>query len=347
MLAYEISACEVCIIYRKPTETLKIHCQSPSRGLLEASNGHTKDTTRLFHGPWHDAVGEHICAQPFRMWNRLRSIRFLQVSQIFQRRKSDANKQDFEKKLNLTCQAQTTPKTIGILTKVFCTSGPNLMVLARTGDELSHGLAQNGVNFDFEVKFDLEGQDQSLPKTTGILTKVFYIYGPNLVILAERGDELSRGQARDWRTDGHTDRQTQATTIPEGQNWPRVKTQVSFGPNVLHNYPIVDIMDEWDFARFDLSLRHTHTYHHIIPTPWIATQITPKGVYTIYHLINCGLETPYGNINMGQHCHCLSHCSHARESNFTKWFSCIFTWEQLQTNCFWPYYLTCVRRLYF
>ena len=25
-------------------------------------------------------------------------------------------------------------------------------------------------------------------------------------------------------TDGHTDRQTEATTIPEGQNWPRVKT---------------------------------------------------------------------------------------------------------------------------
>ena len=24
-------------------------------------------------------------------------------------------------------------------------------------------------------------------------------------------------------TDGHTDRQTQATTIPKGQNWPRVK----------------------------------------------------------------------------------------------------------------------------
>ena len=44
--------------------------------------------------------------------------------------------------------------------------------------------AQNGVNFDFEVKFDLEGQSQSPPKTIGILTKVFYIYGPNLVILA-------------------------------------------------------------------------------------------------------------------------------------------------------------------
>ena len=130
-------------------------------------------------------------------------------------------------KLNLTCQAQSTPKTIGILTKVFCTSGPNLVVLAQTGDELSHGQAQNGVNFYFEVKFDLEGQGQSLPKTLGILTKVFYIYHPNLVILAERGDELSRRQARDWRRDGHTDRQTQATRIPEGQNWPRVKMPFS------------------------------------------------------------------------------------------------------------------------
>ena len=38
----------------------------------EASNSHTKDTTPLFHGQWHDPVGEHICAPPFRMWNRLR-----------------------------------------------------------------------------------------------------------------------------------------------------------------------------------------------------------------------------------------------------------------------------------
>ena len=28
----------------------------------EASNGHTKDTIRLFHGPWQDHVGEHVCA---------------------------------------------------------------------------------------------------------------------------------------------------------------------------------------------------------------------------------------------------------------------------------------------
>ena len=144
------------------------------------------------------------------MWNRLRFIRFLQVSQIFQRRKSDANKQDFENEFNLTCHAQSPPKTTGILTKVFSTSGPNLVALAWTGDELSCGEAQNGVNFDFEVKFDLEGQDQSPPKTIGILTKVFYIYGPNLVILADTGHELSRGQAHDWRTDGRTHTQTDA-----------------------------------------------------------------------------------------------------------------------------------------
>ena len=144
------------------------------------------------------------------MWNRLRFIRFLQVSQIFQRRKSDANKQDFENKFNLRCHAQSTPKTTGILTKVFSTSGPNLVALAWTGDELSRRQAQNGVNFDFEVKFDLEGQGQSPPKTIGILTKVFYIYGPNLVILAETGHELSCRQARDWHTDGHTHTQTDA-----------------------------------------------------------------------------------------------------------------------------------------
>ena len=156
------------------------------------------------------------------MWNRLRFIRFLQVSQIFQRRKSDTNKQDFENKLNLTCHAQSTPKTTEFLTKVFSTSGPNLVALAWTVDELSREQAQNGVNFDFEVKFDLEGQGQSPPKTIGILTKVFYTYGLNLVILAWTDDELSRGQTW-WRTDWRTDGRTQATTIPEGQYWPRVK----------------------------------------------------------------------------------------------------------------------------
>ena len=36
------------------------------------------------------------------------------------------------------------PKTIGILTKVLSTFGPNLVALAWTGDELSRGQAQKG-----------------------------------------------------------------------------------------------------------------------------------------------------------------------------------------------------------
>ena len=84
------------------------------------------------------------------------------------------------------------------------------MILAWRGDELSHGQAQHGVHFDFEVKFDLEGQGQSPPKTIGTLTKVFYTYGPNLVILAWTGDELSRGQACGYRTHRRTHRQTDA-----------------------------------------------------------------------------------------------------------------------------------------
>ena len=78
-----------------------------------------------------------------------------------------------------------------------------------------------GLNFDFEVKFDLEGQGQSPSKTKGIFTKVFYINGPNFVILAETGHELSRGQAKGWRThmDTHTDRRRQ-------RQYPKAKTDL-------------------------------------------------------------------------------------------------------------------------
>ena len=97
------------------------------------------------------------------------------------------------------------------------------MILAWTGDELSYRQAQNGVTFDFEVKFDLDGQGQSPPKTIGILTKVFYTYGPNLVILAWTGDELSRGQASAYRTqtDGRTDTQTDRR---RQRQYPKAKT---------------------------------------------------------------------------------------------------------------------------
>ena len=73
--------------------------------------------------------------------------------------------------------------------------------------ELWCGQAQNGVNLDFQIKYDLEGQGPSLNKTTGILIEVFYTFEPTLVILTWTGHELSCGQASDWHTHGQTDRQ--------------------------------------------------------------------------------------------------------------------------------------------
>ena len=114
----------------------------------------------------------------------------------------------FKVKFDLEGQGQLFPKTIRILTKVFCTSGPNLMVLASTGDELSHRQAQNAVNFDFEVKFDHEGHGQSPPKIIGTLNKIFYTYGPNLVIIVWMVI-VRTNLVTDGRTDGRTDRRWQ------------------------------------------------------------------------------------------------------------------------------------------
>ena len=49
---------------------------------------------------------------------------------------------------------------------------PNLEIVTLIGGELCHAQAQNGVNFDFRVQFDLEGHNQSPHKTKGLLTKV-------------------------------------------------------------------------------------------------------------------------------------------------------------------------------
>ena len=152
------------------------------------------------------------------------SLNTLQTNISLNIYKNSANKfgrkTGFKMKNEIEDQYQSIPKLTGILTELRCIIGQNLEILTSTGGEWSWGQAQNCVNFDFQVKFDLEGQGQSTPKTIGILTKLFCMSGSNLVILAGTSDKLLRGQARDWRPHG----QTQATTIPEGQNWPRVKT---------------------------------------------------------------------------------------------------------------------------
>ena len=225
MLAYKISACEVCIIWWKPTEAFKN--QSP---IAESMTGKPAMATLKiqldcstvhYTTLWANIfVRSHLeCEQTL-----FPSV-FLRVSLIFQRHKSDANKQDFKIKLNLTCPFNQPTNNRDLNQVILCTSGLNLVVLAWTSDELLSGQAQNGINFDFEVKFDLEGQGQSPQKTIGNLTKVFYTYGPNLVILAWTGDELLHRQTW-WRSDGRM----QATTIPGGQCWPLVKTRLFHGP---------------------------------------------------------------------------------------------------------------------
>ena len=105
------------------------------------------------------------------------------------------------------------------------------------------------------------------PKTIGNLTKVFCFSGLNLVILAWTGDELSSGQASDWYTHTHT--QTQATTIPGGQNWPRVKMIPVF------NEPMNKA--EW-FSWKDI--KHRYIYWEIILCA--STDINRAIYYVIY-----------------------------------------------------------------
>ena len=130
----------------------------------------------------------------------------------------------FEIKNWIEDQFQSRPKLVGIWTVLRCIFVTNLEIVTSIGGELWHAQTQNGVNFDFGIQFDLEGLGQSPPKTIGILTKVFYTYCPNLVILAWTGDELSHGQASAYRThrrtDGRTHRQTDAGN--DNTRWPKL-----------------------------------------------------------------------------------------------------------------------------
>ena len=152
-LAYTISAYEVYIICLKLKAAFEIHCKSPSRRLDGLT---TLDWFTVHEATLSAYIRESAHVRNHVECGRVHQTLLLHVPQIFQRRKSDANKQDFEIKLNLTYQARSTPKMMGILTMVFYTSGPNLVILAWTGDELSQGQAQNGVNFDLKLNLTLK-----------------------------------------------------------------------------------------------------------------------------------------------------------------------------------------------
>ena len=146
----------------------------------------------------------------------------------------------FEIKNETEHQGQSSPKSTGTLTVLRCIFGPNLEIPTSIGGDFSHGQAQNGVNFDFWVRFDLEVQGQSSHKIIGILTKVFSISGSNLVILAWTVDELLHGQADDWRTDTRTHTHTHAgndnTRRPKLASGKNGGIQVSSEPTIHCNW---------------------------------------------------------------------------------------------------------------
>ena len=126
-LAYKILAYEVCIICPKLIAACKILCKSLSRWpdgltMLDWFTVHEANLSAYIRESAY--VRSHVGC------GRVHQTLLLHVPQIFQRCKSNANKHNFEIKLNFTYQARSTPKVIGILTKVFCTSGSNLVILA-------------------------------------------------------------------------------------------------------------------------------------------------------------------------------------------------------------------------
>ena len=99
------------------------------------------------------------------------------------------------------------------------------------GGELWCGQAQNGVNLTFQVKFDLESQDQSPPppQHRGLNQVVLYLLSKFGGGSSLNDDELwggGGGGTLGWQTHTPMDTHTQmkVMTIPEGKNWPHVKS---------------------------------------------------------------------------------------------------------------------------
>ena len=101
-----------------------------------------------------------------------------------------------------------------ILIVVRCNSGPNLDILTLIPGEFSRRQTQNGVMFDFKVKFDLECECQSITKLVGTFSMLICIFYPNKVVLASTGDEFSPTHPALTHTDTRTDAGNDNTRRP-------------------------------------------------------------------------------------------------------------------------------------
>ena len=139
------------------------------------------------------------------------------------------------------------------------------------------------VIFTFKLNLTLKFKVNYPLKTIGTLIKVFCSSGPNLNI-AWTGDKLSRRQANDYRTHRHTDRQTQPTTIPEGQNRPRVKIEELLSsmsasvvrPGMYQEMIVVTKIDKFcifsvtDFAKLSTShLTYKQLFFNNLPNSYV------------------------------------------------------------------------------
>ena len=145
------------------------------------------------------------------------------------------------------------------------------MVLAWTDDELSRGQAQNGINFDFESKFDLEVKGQSPPKTTGSLTKV----SNGSRVIARTSKWLTRG-----RTDRRRQRQYPMAIQASGKIWNAFPCNPSVVitrqcDSSLPPFSLIQI-EMWRWSRwYGFTARHFHLF-----VPVESILITLGSLYT-------------------------------------------------------------------
>ena len=83
ILTNKISAYEVCIIWQKPAEAFKIHCQIAESGTGKPVMVTLKIQLDCFTVYGTTPLGEHICVQPFRLGNRPIPTRFCRSHKYF------------------------------------------------------------------------------------------------------------------------------------------------------------------------------------------------------------------------------------------------------------------------
>ena len=102
----------------------------------------------------------------------------------------------YEMDPTITVGATEHTQDVGWTSSVLrCLFSPNLVILTWTTDELWCRQAQNEVKFDFQVKFDLEGQGRSSQKTIGNLTvqtSLWLMYTPTHRSTDAGGDNTRR-----------------------------------------------------------------------------------------------------------------------------------------------------------